>query len=210
MRSIHARPPNRRLSVDIKDIPTYQQFYISITPIITNLGFINIVVVAVRLHWFTKYLSTNGTLPLILSLRISVDEMVLWAAASRLSSSRGDVESDRGLSSDRDGRSAKYRASTKTSQAESSSLHEEDTQEGVVRQDPCESAPMRHSGGQHITFARGVKDPSAESKALYVPPPSKRDEGEHPSPSLFFQRLCPRAAADARYSDQATQLSKRI
>ena len=42
---------------------TYQQVYVYITPIITNLGFINIVVVAVRLHWFTRRMKKNGRHP---------------------------------------------------------------------------------------------------------------------------------------------------
>ena len=42
---------------------TYQQVYVYIIPIITNLGFINIVVVAVRLHWFTRRMKKNGRHP---------------------------------------------------------------------------------------------------------------------------------------------------
>ncbi|KAK4142524.1 cation transport protein-domain-containing protein [Dichotomopilus funicola] len=41
-------------TVDVKDLKIYQQLYIYVIPIITNLGFINIVVVAVRLRWFEK------------------------------------------------------------------------------------------------------------------------------------------------------------
>ncbi|KAJ4306956.1 low affinity potassium transporter [Collariella sp. IMI 366227] len=41
-------------TVDVKDLKTYQQVYIYIIPIITNLGFINIIAVAVRLMWFEK------------------------------------------------------------------------------------------------------------------------------------------------------------
>lgn len=51
--------PRLRLTVrrvDVKALKTYQQLFIYIVPIITNLGFINIIPVAVRLRWFKKRL----------------------------------------------------------------------------------------------------------------------------------------------------------
>ncbi|SPO06536.1 related to potassium transporter TRK-1 [Cephalotrichum gorgonifer] len=43
-------------TIDVKDLKTYQQVYIYIAPIITNIMFINAVVVVVRLHWFRQRL----------------------------------------------------------------------------------------------------------------------------------------------------------
>ncbi|KAH7113649.1 putative cation transporter [Dactylonectria estremocensis] len=43
-------------TVDVNLLKTYQQLYIYFIPILTNLGFINIVVVVVRLIWFRKHL----------------------------------------------------------------------------------------------------------------------------------------------------------
>ncbi|KAF7173111.1 hypothetical protein CNMCM6106_007254 [Aspergillus hiratsukae] len=43
-------------TVDVKLLKTYQQVYIYVVPIISNLGFINIIVVIVRLRWFEKRL----------------------------------------------------------------------------------------------------------------------------------------------------------
>ncbi|KAJ4342571.1 hypothetical protein N0V95_006911 [Ascochyta clinopodiicola] len=40
--------------VDIKALKIYQQIFIYITPIVTNLAFINALVVVVRLRWFSK------------------------------------------------------------------------------------------------------------------------------------------------------------
>ncbi|KAF1828968.1 potassium transport protein 1 [Decorospora gaudefroyi] len=42
--------------VDVKSLKTYQQIFVYITPIVTNLGFINILVVVVRLRWFGQRL----------------------------------------------------------------------------------------------------------------------------------------------------------
>ncbi|KAF5237990.1 hypothetical protein FAUST_5796 [Fusarium austroamericanum] len=43
-------------TIDVKELKTYQQLYIYFIPILTNLGFINIIVVIVRLHWFKRHL----------------------------------------------------------------------------------------------------------------------------------------------------------
>ncbi|KAF1915594.1 potassium transport protein 1 [Ampelomyces quisqualis] len=40
--------------VDVKDLKLYQQVFLYITPIVTNLGFINVIVVVVRLRWFRQ------------------------------------------------------------------------------------------------------------------------------------------------------------
>lgn len=49
-----------RHRVDVKALKIYQQLFIYIIPIISNLGFINILVVVVRLHWFGKRLKEIG------------------------------------------------------------------------------------------------------------------------------------------------------
>ncbi|RSM09547.1 hypothetical protein CDV31_007653 [Fusarium ambrosium] len=43
-------------TVDVKELKTYQQLYIYFVPMLTNLGFVNIIVVVVRLHWFRSHL----------------------------------------------------------------------------------------------------------------------------------------------------------
>ncbi|KAL2867470.1 potassium ion transporter [Aspergillus lucknowensis] len=43
-------------TIDVKELKIYQQLYIYFIPIITNFGFINILVVVVRLYWFEKRL----------------------------------------------------------------------------------------------------------------------------------------------------------
>lgn len=49
--------------VDVKDLKTYQQVYIYIIPIITNLMFINAMVVPIRLFWFRRRLKQAGVYP---------------------------------------------------------------------------------------------------------------------------------------------------
>ncbi|RYO82602.1 hypothetical protein DL766_003116 [Monosporascus sp. MC13-8B] len=47
-------------TIDVKDLKTYQQLFLYFIPIFTNLGFINIIVVAVRLYWFEQHIRQNG------------------------------------------------------------------------------------------------------------------------------------------------------
>lgn len=47
-------------SVDVKALKTYQQLYIYFIPILANLGFVNILIVVVRLYWFEKRLKHAG------------------------------------------------------------------------------------------------------------------------------------------------------
>lgn len=53
----------RLCRVDVKELKTYQQLYIYFVPMLTNLGFVNIIVVIVRLHWFRSHLKRLGELP---------------------------------------------------------------------------------------------------------------------------------------------------
>jgi hypothetical protein len=46
----------------VKALKTYQQLVIYFIPIITNLGFIHPVVIAVRLYWFKRKLKGVGEL----------------------------------------------------------------------------------------------------------------------------------------------------
>ena len=48
---------------------TYQQIFVYITPIVTNLGFVNVIVVVVRLRWFSQKLKGVGMSSFVLSLR---------------------------------------------------------------------------------------------------------------------------------------------
>jgi Trk-type K+ transport system membrane component len=47
-------------TVDVMDLDVYQQIVIYILAAITNLGFVSIVVVVIRLYWFKKRLSYLG------------------------------------------------------------------------------------------------------------------------------------------------------
>jgi hypothetical protein len=79
-------------SVDVKDLKTYQQVYIYIIPIITNLGFINIVVIAVRLMWFEQRFKAAGVSVPCGVDAIGPDADTLTAASFPRSNLTQDVE----------------------------------------------------------------------------------------------------------------------
>ncbi|EAW10777.1 putative potassium uptake transporter [Aspergillus clavatus NRRL 1] len=47
-----------KCSVDLKELKTYQQLFLYFVPIVSNPGFVNVLVVIVRLYWFEKHLKT--------------------------------------------------------------------------------------------------------------------------------------------------------
>ncbi|KAF4979592.1 hypothetical protein FZEAL_4221 [Fusarium zealandicum] len=59
-------------TVDLKLLKTYQQLYLYFVPMFTNLGFVNILVVIVRLFWFRKYLKNAA--PILLQRARHHDE----------------------------------------------------------------------------------------------------------------------------------------
>lgn len=62
----------------MKDLKIYQQIFLYITPILTNLGFVNIIVVVVRLRWFSKRFKDLGMTTLLQgSSRLSINARVV-------------------------------------------------------------------------------------------------------------------------------------
>ncbi|CZT07866.1 related to potassium transporter TRK-1 [Rhynchosporium graminicola] len=65
-------------TVDVKQMKTYQQLVIYFIPIITQMGFINIITIAVRLYWFEKKLKEVA--PLLFSRRGPIADSVARSA----------------------------------------------------------------------------------------------------------------------------------
>lgn len=134
-------------TVDVKDLKLYQQLYLYAIPIITNLGFVNIIVVAVRLMWFEKRFKA--------------------AAASLL---RPVIPQDIEAHGDPSGAEGVGRVNNETKPAEPRiSVDEPDKPDAPEK-------PATLASGAHIMFAQDVKEPPSNS-TLYIPPPRERDEG---------------------------------
>ncbi|KAL8399860.1 hypothetical protein RB594_000325 [Gaeumannomyces avenae] len=50
-------------TIDVKELKTYQQIFLYVIPIITNLCFVNVMVVVIRLYWFQKHMKTLKPVP---------------------------------------------------------------------------------------------------------------------------------------------------
>lgn len=68
--TLHRMEANSRLwcRVDLKLLSTSQQLYLYFVPMFTNLGFVNVLVVIVRLSWFRKHLKESGEYLIDISL----------------------------------------------------------------------------------------------------------------------------------------------
>ncbi|KAH6636449.1 cation transport protein-domain-containing protein [Chaetomium tenue] len=134
-------------TVDIKDLKTYQQVYTYVIPIITNLGFINIIVITVRLRWFEKRFKAV-------------------ASSSKLSGRSEDIEVQIQAAEPERPKEQSFN----TEPAEQNPTHEKPKAD-----EPTETASSGPQGPR-VTFGQDVKEPRVDS-TLYIPPPRERDDG---------------------------------
>ncbi|KAB2568855.1 Potassium transport protein 1 [Lasiodiplodia theobromae] len=149
-------------TVDVKDLKTYQQLVIYFLPIITNLGFVNIIVVIVRLYWFEKRIKEVA--PALLQP---------FPAESQSTAVEKDVEAQINRSS---GRAIPEKAPGATGldpsgESESNNGSKTSALESPDGPDAANLAPRQ------IVFAEGTRPPPS-SKALRVPSPREREKGQ--------------------------------
>ncbi|KAL5340483.1 cation transport protein-domain-containing protein [Aspergillus crustosus] len=142
--------------VDVKDLKTYQQLFVYFVPLVSNIGFINILIVVVRLYWFEKRLKEIA--PSVLRPRPEIGEngAELDQEAQSAEAIRDPETADNGLLEGHTGKASievEIEAS-KNSQAESS-----------------------RKSGSEVDLRRMIAF-SDTSKALYIPPPRERDNGD--------------------------------
>ncbi|GFF78286.1 putative cation transporter [Aspergillus udagawae] len=137
--------------VDVKELKTYQQLFLYFVPIIANAGFINVVVVVVRLHWFEKRLK-------------KLAPTLLQSESSR--------------SKDAEARPAKFNADeppeANTGQLHSSTLF--DNQLKLNKEYNCIVKDNDNNGGDNSTKHRQISF-AEDSKALHIPSPRELDRG---------------------------------
>ncbi|KAL2814719.1 cation transport protein-domain-containing protein [Aspergillus cavernicola] len=144
--------------VDVKDLKTYQQLFIYFVPLVSNLGFINILIIIVRLYWFEKRLKEIA--PSVLRPRPEPSE-------------RGGTQFDQEEQSDEtvqepeaiDIGDPKSRTTEKTSEIDTGTL-------GNSQAESSDKDSVEVDLRRTVTF-------SDTSKALYIPSPRERDRG-HP------------------------------
>ncbi|RDW60458.1 putative potassium uptake transporter [Aspergillus mulundensis] len=137
--------------VDLKDLKTYQQLFLYFVPIVSNLGFINILVVVVRLYWFEKRLKEIA--PYVLRPR---------SQARKGKGKQSDQEAQYGVIANGQG-------SADNESPGENKAPEKILETGFETEAP-EKGSLELSRKPTVTFGDA-------SKALYIPPPWERDRG---------------------------------
>ncbi|KIX08339.1 uncharacterized protein Z518_02995 [Rhinocladiella mackenziei CBS 650.93] len=147
-------------TVDVKALKTYQQLVIYFSPILGNLGFVNIIVVVVRLRWFEKKFKNIARIQL----------------RNRPNRSHGDDPGARPAArKDRPDQTREHKA--RELPVEENSRFQRATATGQTEEVKAEDALNPQKSPPQITFAPDSRKVS--EKALYVPPPHERENG-HP------------------------------
>ncbi|RMZ87318.1 hypothetical protein DV736_g5457, partial [Chaetothyriales sp. CBS 134916] len=155
-------------TVDVKALKAYQQLVTYFIPIFTNIGFINIVVVIVRLRWFEKRFKRLD--PRLLSAR--PDHISYGTLRDETEGRRESVDLEQQPSI----YAREVRAS---STGELDNVYLEPTRvsgdaTAVGKERGLEHTPL------HISFAPDPRENQTKSDtALYIPPPLAREQG-HP------------------------------
>lgn len=137
--------------VDVKELKTYQQLFLYFVPIVANAGFINLIVVVVRLHWFEKHLKKLApTLLQSESLRSKDAE----AQTSKINADRPPE--------------------AKTAHMHSSALY--DNLSKLNKEDDRSVSGNDNNGGENPTKHKQIPF-TDNSKALHIPSPRERDRG---------------------------------
>ncbi|KAJ5478831.1 hypothetical protein N7530_004340 [Penicillium desertorum] len=157
-------------TVDVKSLKTYQQLYIYFIPILGNLGFINIVVIVFRVRWFEKRFKEVA--PHLLRPQAPAEQDAeAHLKHKRSSSSNNDETPNEGLSSHEIDDSDKERARVETRNKSSSGSLE-------LKDAKADETPVPNTNPkQTITFAEDNRPVSDKDKALYIPPPWRRERG---------------------------------
>ncbi|KAL1619076.1 hypothetical protein SLS54_006928 [Diplodia seriata] len=147
-------------TVDVNALKTYQQLVIYFLPIVTNLGFINIIVVIVRLHWFEKRLKEVAPTLLRPSPADTQSTAVEKDVEAQVNRSRGRPISE------------------KTPVATGSDTAAGCDPESELQHPDESSTQKRASTTTAIAFAEGTRPPPSQQKALRVPSPRERERGQ--------------------------------
>ncbi|KAE8397168.1 hypothetical protein BDV37DRAFT_65926 [Aspergillus pseudonomiae] len=157
-------------TIDVKELKIYQQVYLYLIPTLGNLGFINILVVLVRLRWFKKRFEAAA--PDLLGSKpqnvVNDPDLEEKTVGDRQDMVKSHKSSEQPIDSDGQGN----RRPVLPSQGcipvlnRSPDNVSEGQQVNVTTVEPLRAAT--------VSFAEHV---NTDSKALYIPPPWARDRG---------------------------------
>ncbi|KAJ6136877.1 hypothetical protein N7497_012129 [Penicillium chrysogenum] len=165
------------LSVDVKSLKTYQQVYLYLIPILGNLGFVNIIVIVFRVRWFEQRLKAIGQ-----RLPPEQDAEAQLKHKRSLSSNDDEAPNDQFSSDeidDSDKETARAESRDKSSRLVSINITDSQTVSLELNDTKADDTAVSNINPtkQTITFAEDHRPPSDKDKALYIPPPWRRERG---------------------------------
>ncbi|KAE8396940.1 putative cation transporter [Aspergillus pseudonomiae] len=152
-------------TIDVKELKTYQQVYLYLIPILGNLGFVNILVVLVRLRWFKRRFETVVNDP-------NLEEKTFGDRQDMVKSHK----SEQPIDSDGQGSrrpvvmtdTLSYRGLFLTELVYLGNRSLDNVQEGQQ----VNVTTVKSLRAATVSFTEGV---NTDKKALYIPPPWARD-----------------------------------
>ncbi|CAM1507526.1 Fc.00g071670.m01.CDS01 [Cosmosporella sp. VM-42] len=159
--------------VDLKELKMYQQLYLYFVPMVTNMGFINMIVVVVRLFWFKKHLK-------------DVAPNILRRTRRHANDGQGDPECGTKISSQEQTTTSKEtreQADIPDKIEQPATRQPNITNEGL-KEHPQGAGPGDVENPEDFQLQRRVTfDPATDSHprkdtALYIPGPRDRDQGQ--------------------------------
>ncbi|KAL2220435.1 potassium uptake transporter [Thermoascus aurantiacus ATCC 26904] len=169
-------------TIDVKDLKLYQQLVIYFIPLLANIGFINPIVVFVRLYWFKKKLQRDR----MLSQPLDTSSSPSGTVQSQGRSQSSELVGKHGYNSDeRDPRTKlplerKCESDTTTADADVGHSSSVDNSGGTNGAKITSPANDDGAGSLHISFADPKPRVTGHDKALRIPGPRDVERGAMP------------------------------
>ncbi|RPA76344.1 potassium transport protein 1 [Ascobolus immersus RN42] len=144
--------------IDLKELKLYQQLVTYFLPIVSNIGFVNIIVVVVRLYWFEKRLNEVG--PSILAAERERHHSAL----------HNNLEKQQEKADSTHTEEAHVRSYNAPLEKQSEFEDDKETEESRVE-------PARSPRSPQISFAPDPRRGESEGTALYIPSPREQQRG---------------------------------
>ncbi|KAJ5624105.1 hypothetical protein N7510_000414, partial [Penicillium lagena] len=169
---------NTSSSIDLKALKTYQQVYLYVIPTLGNLMVINIAVVVVRLWWFEKHLKEiapsllrrDHTRSAASNVEADIEhsEIINTVNSVLINGRIGDITEEDGPSRTTDYGSIRL-----------AGLRSNPSENGSYAINTRAREGVNTNTGTSIQFADDPRprEHNDQAKALYIPPPWKRDRG---------------------------------
>ncbi|KAH7231692.1 cation transport protein-domain-containing protein [Fusarium redolens] len=171
-------------TVDLKELKTYQQLYLYFVPMFTNLGFVTIIVVVVRLFWFRRKLKNAAPILLQRNRRLnheSKDDLELGSKILPTETPEQRPVPTRTVTDNAAVAVEQLPRIEARSHTEPAPDHGHLSQSEMSETEPAieeEKVLEKVGSGARITFDPSTNLHPKRDTALYIPGPRDREEGK--------------------------------